>query len=113
MSKYECVLCVVNHGYADLVMESAKRVGAKGGTILSARGTGNRDNEEFFGITVTPEKDIVMILVPKTIRDKVLEAVNEAAGMMTKGLGIAFALPVSDVVGIQETITSPNPKDGK
>lgn len=114
MNNFECVMCVVNHGFADLVMEAAKRSGASGGTILSARGTGNHDNEQFFGVVVTPEKDIVLILVPKAIRDNVLEAVNEAAGMATKGLGIAFALPVTDVVGLQEQREEANPpKDGK
>ena len=100
MINYECIMSIVNHGYTDLVMESAKRAGATGGTVLSARGTGNAEIEEFFGVKVTPEKDIVLILVPHAIRDKVLAAVNEGAGMSTKGMGIAFSLPVSDVVGI-------------
>ena len=113
MNNFECVLCVVNHGYSDLVMSAAKRAGATGGTIFSGRGTGNHDNEEFFGVTVTPEKDIVMILVPKPIRDKVLEYVNEAAGMSTKCLGIAFSLPVADVVGIGELRDAAAPKEGK
>lgn len=99
---YECIISVVNHGYTDLVMTAAKGAGATGGTVLTARGTGNKDVTEFFGVTVTPEKDIVLILVPKTIRDAVISAINEGAGMSTKGLGIAFSLPVSDVVGIGE-----------
>lgn len=101
-NNYECIICIVNHGYTDLVMEAAKSVGARGGTILSGRGTGNKEITEFFGVTVTPEKDIALILVPKAIRDKVLFAVNEGAGMSTKGMGIAFSLPVSDVVGIEQ-----------
>jgi len=108
MSNYECIVCIVNHGYSDLVMESAKSVGATGGTILTARGTGNKEITEFFGIKVTPEKDVVLILVAKAIRDKVLAAVNEGAGMSTKGMGIAFSLPVGDVVGI-----NPSEEKGK
>ena len=100
MVNYECIMSIVNHGYTDLVMEAAKRAGATGGTVLSARGTGNVEIEEFFGVKVTPEKDVVLILVPRAIRDKVLSAINEGAGMSTKGMGIAFSMPVSDVVGI-------------
>jgi len=100
-NNYECVVCIVNHGYSDLVMTSAHRAGATGGTVFSGRGTGNREVTEFFGVTVTPEKDVVLIIVPKAIRDAVLSAINEGAGMATKGMGIAFALPVSDVVGLQ------------
>lgn len=100
MNNFECIVSIVNHGFTDLVMTAATRAGAKGGTVLSARGTGNKDVSEFFGVTVTPEKDVVLILVPKAIRDKVLMAINEGAGMSTKGMGIAFSLPVSDVVGL-------------
>ena len=98
--KYEAIFCIVNHGFTDLVMTAARAAGARGGTVLSARGTGNKEMEQFFGVTVTPEKDIVMIIVPEDIRDKVLHAVNDGAGMSTKGQGIAFSLPVSDHVGI-------------
>ena len=86
---YVAIFCIVNHGFTDLVMESAKSAGARGGTVLTARGSGNREAEEFFGVVVTPEKEIVMILVPEEIRDKVMSAVNAGAGMNTKGMGIA------------------------
>ncbi len=99
-NQYESIFCIVNKGYTDLVMESARSAGARGGTVLSGRGTGNNDSEQFFGVVVTPEKEIVMILVEQGIRDAVLNAVNKGAGMDTKGMGIAFSIPVSDVVGI-------------
>lgn len=99
MNNYECIVCIVNHGFADLVVESAKKAGARGCTLLSARGTGNLDVTEFFGVRVTPEKDVALILVSRAISDQVLSAINEGAGMSTKGMGIAFSLPVSDFVG--------------
>ena len=101
-SNYEMIFCIVNNGFTDLVMESAKAAGARGGTVLSGRGTTNRDAEQFFGISITPDKELVMILVPKAIVDDVLSAVNKGAGMNTKGLGIAFSMPVSNVVGLGE-----------
>jgi hypothetical protein len=42
----------------------------------------------------------VMILVPKTIKDKVIESIYKEVGINTKGQGIAFSFPCSDVVGI-------------
>ena len=56
--------------------------------------------EKFFGITISPEKEIVIILVEIKLKDTILKAINKAAGLETKGQGIAFSLPVSDVVGI-------------
>ena len=99
-SPYECVVSIVNHGYTDLVMEAARGAGARGGTVLSGHGTSNRDVTEFFGVTITPEKDVVLILVPSAIRDKILSAINTGAGMSTRGMGISFAIPVYDVVGL-------------
>lgn len=100
---HEAILCIINKGYSDLVMEAAKGAGARGGTVLSGRGTGNSDAQQFFGVTVTPEKEIVLIIVPTEIRDGVLDAINKGAGMDTKGMGIAFSLPLTDVVGLPGT----------
>ncbi len=102
MDNYELVICIVNHGFTDLVMTAARDAGARGGTVFTARGTGNKDMEQLFGVTITPEKEVVLILVPSSIRDAVLLSVNKGAGMDTKGQGIAFAVPVKDVVGIGE-----------
>ena len=101
---YVAIVSIVNRGFTDLGMEAAKQAGARGGTVLTGRGSGNKEAEAFFGVTVTPEKEIVLILVEKALSDAVLMAINEGAGMKTKGMGIAFALPVDDLVGIGETV---------
>ncbi|MCM1368652.1 MAG: P-II family nitrogen regulator [Roseburia sp.] len=100
MTKYELILCVVNTGFTETVMEAAKEKGARGGTVFHARGTANKEAEEFFHITIQPDKEVVMILVPNEIKDDVLHAVYQAAGLKTAGQGIAFSVPVNDVVGI-------------
>ena len=100
MTKYEVVFCIINAGYVDLVMDAAREVGARGGTVIHARGTANKEAEKFFQITIQPDKDIVMILVPASIKDAVLHAVYQSAGLKTAGQGIAFAMPVDNVVGL-------------
>lgn len=97
---YENIIAIVNSGYTDLVMNAAREAGARGGTIISGRGTGNKDIEKFYGIEISPEKEVVMILVPNSIKDDVMLAINKQAGMDTMGHGIAFSLPVSGLVGI-------------
>jgi nitrogen regulatory protein PII len=89
-------------------MDAAKKLGARGGTVINARGTAPKDAESFFGITIQPEKEIVIILVPSSIKDNVLHALYKEAGLDTAGQGIAFALPVDSVVGIAEQTTSKN-----
>ncbi|MBO5286084.1 MAG: P-II family nitrogen regulator [Clostridia bacterium] len=102
--KYELILCIVNEGYSESVMEAAKAVGATGGTILHARGTANKEAEKFFRITVQPEKEIVMILVPISIKEDVLHALYKAVGLNTPGQGIAFSMPVDNVIGLTDGI---------
>ncbi len=100
MTDHELIMCIVNTGFSDTVMSAAKEKGARGGTVLHARGTANKEAEEFFHITIQPDKEIVMILVPSEIRDDVLHAVYQAAGLKTAGQGISFSLPVTHAVGL-------------
>ena len=95
---HELILCIINSGFSDVVMDAAKEVGARGGTVLHARGTANKEAEEFFHISIQPDKEIVMILVSSEIKDNVLHAIYNSAGLKTEGQGIAFSLPVDDVV---------------
>lgn len=116
MTKYEVILCIINAGYSDLVMDAAREVGARGGTVIHARGTANKEAEKFFQITIQPDKDIVMILVPANIKDAVLHAVYQSAGLKTAGQGIAFSMPVDNVVGLSGSSgkeTAPAKKEKK
>ena len=98
---FEVVFILVNAGFSDVVMDAAREVGARGGTIIHARGTGNKDMEKKYGVIITPDKELIMILVSQRIRDVVLSAVNKAAGLSTAGQGIAFVLPVEEVAGLK------------
>ena len=100
---YECILCIVNEGFSADVMDAARSAGARGGTVLHARGTASREAEMFFGITVQEEKEIVMILVDSEIKADVLHTLYHAVGLNTPGQGIAFSLPVDEVVGIGDS----------
>ena len=110
-SKHEMIMCIVNAGFSETVMEAAKSAGARGGTILNGRGTANKEAESFFHIAIQPEKEVVMILVDKEIKDAVLHALYQKAGLDTMGQGIAFSLPVDEVVGL--TPWKVVDKDGK
>ncbi len=97
---HEVVFAIVNSGYAEDVMEVAREQGVRGGTILNARGVIREEAAAFFGITLHADKEILMMVVEKAIRDKVLNAIYKEMGMAKKAKGIAFSLPVSDVAGL-------------
>ena len=96
---HEVIFAIVNSGFAEDVMEVARAEGARGGTILNARGVAREDAAAFFGITLHAEKEILMIVVEKSIRDRILNAIYREMGMAKAAQGIAFSLPVSDAVG--------------
>ena len=100
MAKHEVVFCIVNSGFSEAVMESAREAGATGGTVLHASGTANPQAERFFGLSIEPSKDMVMILVDSEIKENVLHNLYRDVGLKTEGQGIAFTLPVNDVVGL-------------
>ena len=99
--QFELITVIVNEGFSDLVMDAARENGARGGTIAHARGTGTKEIEKKYGIVITPQKEIIYILVSDTISDQVMAAINKAAGSGTKGQGIVFSLPVNNVSGLK------------
>ena len=99
---HEAIFGIVNSGYSEAVMDAAKRFGARGGTVINARGTASKEAETMFHITIEPEKEIVMILVPTKIKDDVLHALYKEVGLETPGQGIAFSMPVDGVVGVSD-----------
>lgn len=99
-NNHEVIFAIVNSGYAEEVMDVARELGVRGGTILHARGVAREDAAAFFGITLHAEKDILMMVVEKELRDTVLNAIYKEMGMAKKAQGIAFCLPVSEAVGL-------------
>ena len=97
---HEVIFAIVNTGFAEEAMAVAREHGARGGTILTARGVAREDEAAFFGIAIHAEKEILMLVVEKNIRDNVLNALYKEMGMAKKAQGIAFSLPVSDVAGL-------------
>ena len=85
---HEVIFAIVNEGYAEEVMDIAREQGVRGGTILNARGVAKEDAAAFFGITLHSEKEILMMVVEKEIRDKVLNAIYKEMGMDKKARDI-------------------------
>ena len=106
-NNHEVIFAIVNSGYAEDAMAVAREQGVRGGTILNARGVANEKEAAFFGITIHSDKEILMMVVEKEIKDKVLNALYSQMGMAKQAKGIAFSLPVSDVAGLVQIPVEP------
>ena len=96
----ELLLVVSNEGYNEAVMEAAKSAGARGGTIIRARGTGMNRAESFFGVSLESAKDILFIVARTGDKNRIMQAIMEKAGMNTPAKSIVFSLPVTDTAGL-------------
>ena len=97
---HEVIFAIVNAGFAEEAMEVARANGARGGTILGARGVAREKEAAFFGITLHADKEILMLVVEKSIRDNILNALYKEMGMDKKAQGLTFSMPVSEVAGL-------------
>jgi len=94
------IITIVTRGFADKVMESAKSAGADGATIFNARGNGIHETDTILGVSIQPDKEVVMIIVRKNIRKKVMRAICVDCGMNEEGRGLCFSLPIEEIGGI-------------
>ncbi len=94
------IITIVNRGFADKVLESAKSAGAEGATMFNARGNGIHETDTILGVSIQPEKEVVMIVVRKNIRKKVMRAICVDCGMNEEGRGLCFSLPIEEIGGV-------------
>ena len=104
--KFELIVCIVNAGFSQNVVEAARKAGARGGSILRGRGSANPESEEFFNITIQPDKEVILILASEDSKDAILKAIYKDSGLTTDANGIAFTLPVE-----RTTFTMPKELD--
>lgn len=102
-TQYELLVIIANLGYTELIMDAARSVGAGGGTVIHAKGTGMEHAEQFLGFSLASEKEAVLLVVPKENKNEIMRAVMDQAGMTTKAKAIAFSLPVTSTAGLRLT----------
>ncbi|MBL8528578.1 MAG: P-II family nitrogen regulator [Burkholderiales bacterium] len=100
MSDHSLIVSIVGKGWGSTVLEASVGAGARGGTVLFGRGAGINEQEKIFGMSIEPEKEIVLTVVYAAQVDTVLEEIVRAAGLNDTGRGIAFVIPVDKVVGV-------------
>ena len=97
---HELIIVIVKKGLSETVIESAKKAGAEGGTIIFGRGTGIHEKAKLLGIPIEPEKEIIIIIIDKRKTKKVLDSIVSSVNLNKPGVGIAFVIEVSKVLGI-------------
>lgn len=97
----ELIVVIAQQGYTDMIMGAAREAGAYGGTVIHAKGTGQEFAEQFMGVSLAAEKEIVLIVAKTEQKNAIMKSVMEKAGLDTKAKSIVFSLPVTDTAGLR------------
>lgn len=92
------ILVLVNQGYTDAVMDTAKKAGARGGTVIRGRWVGEDQTPQLQGLYSQSEKEMLFIVAPKEIRNQVMDAVNSTHGVQTKAGALVCSLGIDRLV---------------
>jgi len=96
----DLIVSIVNHGYSDELMNTARAAGATGGTVINARGQAHEGAVKFFGVSVQDEKELILILTAREKKLDIMQAICQAHGLNSESQGIVMSVPVDDVMGL-------------
>ena len=99
-TEQELLVVIGNQGFSEQIMDAARAAGARGGTVIHARGTGQEKAERFLGISLASEKDLILIVTPSEKKTEMMQRIIREAGPDTKAGAVVFALPVTDTAGM-------------
>lgn len=106
MSNASLIVTIVRKGWGSTVLEASVKAGAQGGTVIFGRGAGINEQEKIFGMSIEPEKEILLTVAYAEQVERILAEIVRAAELNETGRGIAFVLPVERVVGVAHFMRS-------
>ena len=98
---FDLILAIAQQGYAETVMDMARKAGAGGGTVVHAKGLGEEYAEKFLGLSIAAEKEMILIVTRHEQKDAIMRAIMDGAGAHSQAHTVLFSLPVEDVVGLR------------
>ena len=101
-SNYHLLITITDEGNAEKIMNTAKKNGANGGTLIKGRSIGFNNTFKLFNLTVEPEKDIILIVCKDDERKKIMEGILNKNGMNTDYKSMCFSIPIDSTIGIDE-----------
>lgn len=100
---HELIVVIANMGMTDVVMDAARAAGASGGTTLHAKGTGAKDAEKFFSVSLAQEKELLLIVSDADKKAAIMQSILQDAGPDSEAGAIAFSLPVTALAGFSRS----------
>ena len=97
----ELIIAIANEGMSEAVMDAARGAGAMGGTVLHGKGTGKSEYSRFYNMSITGEKEVILIVAKTAGKAQIMSAILKQAGPLTEAGAVVFSLPVSHAMGMR------------
>ena len=98
---YHSIIIIVDKGTGESAVEIATKAGARGGTIINARGSGTNETSKLFQMEIEPEKEVVLILSKNVATEGIVSALRDQLEIDKNGSGVIFVQDVSKTYGLQ------------
>ncbi len=104
--KFKLIIALVDTKETDTVLSCAREAGATGSTVItSARGEGLKPPKSFFGLDLTGQRDMVLLIVEQHLSGDIMRHMAKTCEFdETSGTGIAFQIDIEDAVGLTSQI---------
>jgi nitrogen regulatory protein P-II 1 len=102
--RFKLIMALVKPERTDDVVLAMREAGATGDTIIRARGSGLHLAKTFFGLNIEGQSEIILVLAEESMVASLLETVKKVVPFEDPGNGIAFVIPVDQVLGLDSQI---------
>ena len=93
-SAYSLIWVSVASGYSDDVVDTARKAGARGGTVIRSHIIKDEEHESFGGPTFAGEREVIAIVASQSERNAIMDSVDRTHGGESAAHAILYALPI-------------------
>lgn len=113
--QHDCIMAIVNRGFAEKVVDVAREAGATGATIIHGRGTDGHQEVvlPILNIELQPEKEIILFITRSHVSEAVADSLMGDLQLDQDGEIAVFVAPTEAMVKNHEAIESGNVIEGE
>ena len=98
--KFAALVALLAEDLEEAAIDSARKAGAGGVTILGGRGIGMEEKKTFLGLTYEGSQSVLLFVLEKKLSVRVLKQLNRDLELASSSKGVVFTLPLEHITGI-------------
>ncbi|WP_277640442.1 P-II family nitrogen regulator [Wolinella succinogenes] len=101
--KFVALIVITSGEHEESLKTIAKNAGARGATILQARGSGSEEKRSFFSLTFEGNQSLILYILEEKLSKTILKTIHKAT--QNKAIEcVAFTVPLAHIVGLDQTL---------